>query len=86
MAKDVALTIDGRGTAVVDLRDFPEPGSFLDVSQQGIPSTSASTRVELGRLCRTLSRGGEKSFHITRLLHSMCKHQCINKTTDTLFC
>lgn len=45
-------TIDDGGAAVVDLRDFLELGSFLDVCQQGIPSTtsSSSAKLDLGRI------------------------------------
>lgn len=61
------LTVDGGGTAVIDLCDFPELGSFLDIGQQGIPSTSTATRLGL----RTLLNKGQKVGIFTPL-----KYEC----------
>lgn len=58
---DAVLTLDSGGAAVVDLRDFLEPGPFLDVGQQGIPSRS-STRRGLRRLRRPLSHRERRGF------------------------
>lgn len=46
------LTVDNRGTAVIDLCDFPELGSFLDIGQQGIPSPSTTARLGLRALSK----------------------------------
>lgn len=59
--EDAVLTLDRGGAAVIDLRDFLESGPFLDVGQQGIPSCSSS-RWELRRLRRPLSRRGRRRF------------------------
>lgn len=48
--EDATLTFNCRGTAVIDLCDFLQPGSFLDVGQQGIPSSASSARLEFRRL------------------------------------
>lgn len=55
------LTVDNGGTAVIDLCDFPELGSFLDISQQGIPSPSTTTRLGL----RALSKKRDKTCYFS---------------------
>lgn len=63
------LTVDNGGAAVVDLCGFPELGSFLDISQQGIPSPS-TTRLGL----RALSTRKDKNFYTP--LPIILKYQC----------
>ena len=45
----LSLTVDHRLTAVVDLCDLPEPGSFLDVRQQGTPAPPPTAGLGPGR-------------------------------------
>lgn len=63
-----ALTLNSRGTAVIDLRHFLQSGPFLDVSQQGIPSSSSSSSatLELGSIGQTSDYCTDsRTFHMT---------------------
>lgn len=64
-----ALTLNLRGAAVIDLRDFPKASSLLDVSQQ-CTSTFGIGLSQAGSFCTRLEGRGRDSIRITR---NMCR-------------
>lgn len=67
------LTVDNGGTAVIDLCGFPELGSFLDISQQGIPSPSTTNRLGLRALSE---KKGQKLVILYIPLPIILTYQC----------